>query len=168
MNFEEAIENKDIILIMHKSGSIYSNILPYDTLCSCKMVGVWKACSTFKPEKGLKFTGYVYCNVRWECLKAISQESKQLRNIAFTQNIEHYNVEYYDDNTLIDLKDSVSESDYELLKMKIYDRLTLKEIGKIKKYSHEQARKKINKALKNVENTYDKRVNNKRQSDNER
>jgi len=79
MIFEEAIKDQDVINVMHKSGNKYRHMLSNELLYSCKMIGVWKACEKWNPDKDLKFTGWIYNCVRFECLHTIEREKPKIK-----------------------------------------------------------------------------------------
>ena len=154
MIFEEAIEDQDVINMMHKSGNAFISSISKDLLENCKMIGVWNACRKYTEDKNTKFLSWVYSCVKFECLHCLQREKPKLK----TQQIPKYwDGIYHDDRFLIEFKDNLTEEEYDLVKLRAVDKLTLKEIGNMNNYSYEQARRKIDKVFGKIKNTYDQR-----------
>ncbi len=77
---EEMLSNKDITNIMHKASYSFSSQLDEDIIYSCKLKALWKSILNFKPKFKTKFTTYLYCGVKYECLKELKNHQKHTKN----------------------------------------------------------------------------------------
>jgi hypothetical protein len=145
-NIENALNDKNIVKIMHKASKRFTNQLDKDTIYTCHLNALWKSFLHFKPEKNVKFTTYLYNGVFIECLKEIKfmNKSKQCNQKLHT-NLSDNKDPYF----LIDLFDEVSGVEKELLLDK-FSNMTIEEIAKKYHSNRETTRKKLKSILSKI------------------
>jgi RNA polymerase sigma factor (sigma-70 family) len=148
---ENALQNKDIINIMHKASKRFINQLDKDTIYTCQINALWKAFVNFKPEKNTKFTTYLFNGVFIECLKEIKFKNKYSKNTSkLHDNITKNNEGYL----LIDILDELSsEEDKQLLLDKISN-MTIQEMADKRNISRETVRKRLKKLVQNFQDKF--------------
>ena len=146
---EEALRNKDIVKIMNKSAHRFSNQIDRDEIYSCQLKALWKAMINFKPEKGIKFTTYLYNGVFIECLKEVEFHDKHKR---FTKSMLHTNVETKSDWTteMVDIFDELQNDEERELIMDKYSNMSIKEIATKHNINRETVRKKIKNIMARI------------------
>lgn len=136
---ENALNDKNIVKIMHKASKRFTNQLDKDAIYTCHLNALWKSFLHFKPEKNVKFTTYLYNGVFIECLKEVKFLNKnKLCKQKLHNNISNNKDPYF----LIDLFDEVSGTDKELL-MDKFSNMTIEEIAKKYHSNRETTRKKL-------------------------
>lgn len=148
---ENALQNKDIVNIMHKASKRFTNQLDKDTIYTCQINALWKAFLNFKPEKNTKFTTYLFNGVFIECLKEIKFRNKYSKNTKkLHDNIVKNNERYL----LIDILDELSsEEDKQLLLDKISN-MTIQEMADKRNISRETVRKRLKKLVQNFQDKF--------------
>jgi RNA polymerase sigma factor (sigma-70 family) len=148
---ENALQNKDIVNIMHKASKRFTNQLDKDTIYTCQINALWKAFVNFKPEKNTKFTTYLFSGVFIECLKEIKFKNKYSKNTSkLHDNIAKNNEGYL----LIDILDELSsEEDKQLLLDKISN-MTIQEMADKRNISRETVRKRLKKLVQNFQDKF--------------
>lgn len=146
-----ALQNKDIVNIMHKASKRFTNQLDKDTIYTCQINALWKAFLNFKPEKNTKFTTYLFNGVFIECLKEIKFKNKYSKNTKkLHDNIVKNNERYL----LIDILDELSnEEDKQLLLDKISN-MTIQEMADKRNISRETVRKRLKKLVQNFQDKF--------------
>lgn len=149
--FEKAIGNIDNSKIMSNviSKNGFSNLMSQEEVESCKMIALWKALQHWRPELGKKFTSYLYQKVYWECRKYIAKQKAKKIPIAI---IDHFPKFIAEDKSL-EMEEIIDILPGDLpvvIRQRVFDKMTLKEIGNSNGYSHETARRKINRAIKEI------------------
>lgn len=143
--YEEAQENINYKKIMHAASGRFKKIIPPNELKRCKLMGLWEALRRFDPSYNRKFTSYLYDQVKYQCLKYISMNSRWTAECISNQ----YDFEAPSENK--DLKmvlTMLTPEEQELINQRFIMRMTLKEIGEANGYSHEIARRRINDIIK--------------------
>ena len=74
--FDEASKDRNNINILNKACSRYVKSIPADELERCKLIALWEALKAFDPEKGGKFTSFLYKRADWECKKQLYSINK--------------------------------------------------------------------------------------------
>jgi DNA-directed RNA polymerase specialized sigma subunit len=150
---EEALNNKDIMNIMHKAAKRFTNQLDQDTIYTCKINALWKAFLNFKPDKNTKFTTYLYQGVFIECLKEIKFQNKSKR---CNQKL-HDNIAYNSNEILtIDILDEINNEEDKSLLIDKMNNLTIQEMADKRAYSRETVRKKLKKIIHKIQLKYTK------------
>lgn len=143
---KDALNDKNIIKIMHKASKRFSNQLDKDAIYTCHLNALWKSFLHFKPEKNVKFTTYLYNGVFIECLKEIKFMNKHKQ---FKQRLHNNLSDNKDPYFMIDLLDEVSGNDRELL-MDKFSNMTIEEMAKKYDSNRETTRKKLKSVLSKI------------------
>jgi len=145
-NIENALNDKNIVKIMHKASKRFANQLDKDTIYTCHLNALWKSFLHFNPEKNVKFTTYLYNGVFIECLKEVKFINKSKKcNQKLHSNLSDNKDPYL----LIDLFDEVSGVEQELLLDK-FSNMTIEEIAKKYNSNRETTRKKLKNILSKI------------------
>ena len=59
-NIENYLKNPDVVNIMNAVSNKYSKSIDLDEIDSIKMLTLWKCVKKFDPDRGAKFTSYLY------------------------------------------------------------------------------------------------------------
>ena len=146
--FDLAWNDINNVKILNKVCSKYSRIIPKDELDRCKLIALWEALKAYDPEKGQKFTSFLYKRADWECKKQLYAINKHSKSVEYQ--------EYYglcNDVELAEIKDLLQKLHPRLrtvIKQRFFDNLTMEEIGKKNNYSRETARRYIISALEKL------------------
>ncbi len=142
VQMEEALNDKDICNIMHKACDKFVNQLDPEELHTCKINALWKSFVNFNPDKGCKFTTYLYKGVFIECLKAVKFINKSRNFRPINDSIPASDSS---DVTKMELLDeAMNESEKSLLIDKA-SRMTNKELSEKYGIGKETMRKKMKK-----------------------
>jgi DNA-directed RNA polymerase specialized sigma24 family protein len=145
---ELALQNKDIVNIMHKACKRFTNQLDADTLYTCKINALWKCFLHFNPNKNTKFTTYLYNGVFIECLKEIKFQTKYSK---FNKKIHENIIKKHDPYFMTDMLDELkTEEEKELFLDKISN-MTIQEMADKRNSNRETTRKKIKKMIGNLQ-----------------
>tara|TARA_Y100000385_G_scaffold195050_1_gene201912 strand:+ start:12071 stop:12559 length:489 start_codon:yes stop_codon:yes gene_type:complete len=146
---ENALKDKNIVNIMNKASGRFSRQIDQDEIYSCQLKALWRALVNFKPEKGIKFTTYLYNGVFIECLKEVQFHEKHRR---FTSNILHENVCTKRDlsQEMIDVMDELRNDQEVELIMDKYSNMSIKEIASKHNINRETVRKKIKNIMARI------------------
>jgi len=140
--YEEALSDKNNTMIMNCVCYKFVKSLNKDELYQCKLMALWKALKSWQPEKGRKFTTFLYQKLYWECIKEVNAK----------YNNKYVNVNYcekktYDELPMFEMLDGLNEDIKDIVQKKYIDMMTLQEIGNEYGCSYETIRKKIKKAI---------------------
>jgi RNA polymerase sigma factor (sigma-70 family) len=142
--YEDALNNNNNRAIIEHACKTFIGIIPDDELQHCKLIALWESLQRYRPEKGKKFTSFLYQKVRWECYKALKQINKEKRYVSIIEDVVGKDSDENFDEWLELLPDKESKK---LIEQRFLQKMTLKEIGKYHGYSYETARKRINKII---------------------
>jgi len=149
-NIENYLKNPDIVNIMNAVSNKYSKSIDLDEIESIKMLTLWKCVKKYDPDRGAKFTSYLY----------------QQLSFAFKNELKKKKQMWYRDNNQIDMSNinGVSKSDLSIefsdtisglpddvsmiLKQRFLGNMTMVEIAKANGYSRETARRRLKRAIK--------------------
>ena len=143
---QDALNDKNIVKIMHKASKRFSNQLDKDAIYTCHLNALWKSFLHFKPEKNVKFTTYLYNGVFIECLKEVKFMNKHKQ---FKQKLHNNISDHKDPYFMIDLFDEVSGNDKELL-MDKFSNMTIEEMARKYDSNRETTRKKLKSVLAKI------------------
>ena len=146
--FDEASKDRNNINILNKACSRYIKSIPADELARCKLIALWEALKAFDPEKGGKFTSFLYKRADWECKKQLYAINKHSKSIEYQECYGFCN-----DVDVAEIKDLLQKLHPRLrtvIKQRFFDNLTMEEIGKKNNYSRETARRYIISALEKL------------------
>lgn len=136
----QLLSDPNIVGIMNAVGSRYRSIDP-DQLESIKLNTLWECAKKYNPDRGTKFTSYLYQNLVY----AFKNELKR--------NIREFPTESIELNTpakasnYTDIFDGLPSEYATLLEQKYVYNMTMNEIGNKNGYSRETARRKVAKAV---------------------
>ena len=147
--YEDALKNRDNIMIMHSAGSNFSHTLDEDEIHRCKLIALWEALQAWKPDRGSKFTVFLYQRVQWECLKSINYNNKH-RDVQ----LDGIDQEILPDTSLDEFLEILPNELRDVIEKRYVYNMTLREIGEEYGYSYENARKKLKKAFKHIKMVY--------------
>jgi hypothetical protein len=147
---ENALKDTNILKIMNRASKRFKNQLNKDIIYSCQLNALWKACANHDPEKGAKFTTYLYHGVFIECMKEIKFVQKSNRAKAkLHDNIPDNHNQYL----AIDILDELKGEDKELFLDRMSN-MTIAEISNKHKINRETARRRVNKIIQNLNNKF--------------
>jgi DNA-directed RNA polymerase specialized sigma subunit len=150
MKIQKAMNDTDIVSIMHKASAKFERNLDEDEIYTCHLNALWKCFLTFDKNKNTKFTTYLYRGVFMECVKQLKFKNKSKLCVTL-----HDNISGKDYSTI--MCDIFDELENEEEKTVLRDRMancTLNEIAKKQQYSRETARKRLKKIYKNLKNKF--------------
>lgn len=147
--FNTAWENVDYQKVMNHAVRPYSKQIPYEDLNQCKCIALWECIRHFKPNKGSKFTSFLHEKTRWQCLKFF--ESHKIKHRTHKLDDYPYQSKELAEVDFNDLLDQLPEHDGVVLRQKYVEGKTLHEIGAANGYCYETARKKLIKAVEDLE-----------------
>ena len=143
LEYEKALENEDYAKILNSVCKKYRFRMDKEDLHRCKLIALWDAIKKFNPDKGVKFTSFLYNCITWECRRQVTQNNKRktvpLINEKQQQISSHYE--------LTDLINSLPKEYSKVLIQKFFHGYTITEIAKQNNYSRETARIRVNNAI---------------------
>ena len=147
--YEKALNNRDNVLIMHAASSRFNQQLTPDEIHSCELMALWHALRLWRPDKGKKFTSFLYNKVFYECLRTVVVNRKN-----YMIQSEFVDKAVSPQPTLYEILDGVPDDISELLEKRYIYGMTLREIGEEYGYCYETIRKRLKKAQKYVKMVY--------------
>jgi DNA-directed RNA polymerase specialized sigma24 family protein len=141
-NFEDLLKSTDILKIMVSVGSRYAKNIDPDQLESIKMGVLWDCQKKYDPNRGAKFTSFLYQQLNF----AFKNELKKKRKEFSTENMDN-NTPDYDRGQELEILDGIPSHMAILLRQRYVYNMTMVEIGKENGYSRETARRKLASAL---------------------
>lgn len=139
--FIKAWENKDNKKIINSAMRRYYRYMSPDDIESCKMIGLWECMKSYNGDLG-KFKTYLYRGIQIQCIKSLKNMNKNNHTSLADVVDQSFDVSQ--------VRDSINQLDEEyqnLIFSRFFEMKTLKEIANENNYSHETARRRINKAL---------------------
>ena len=126
----------------------YRKAIPDLELSSCINDGIMLANANYNKDKsnGKTFEQYVYERINWQCLRWLKKERKA-KFIPAKSESRHDSQILVISDSFNEMIEGLTDEDKEILRLRFVEQLNLTEIGNIYGFSHETARKKINKAL---------------------
>jgi len=141
---EDALNNEDIQNIMNKAAGSFRSQLSEDEINTCKLNALWKSFVNYAPEKGAKFTTYLYSGVRIECIREVKFNKRQHQPL-------HSNLADSTDHFFsVDLMDEIDRCPDKELLMDRMNNLTIKEIAEKRQCNRETIRRKIKKSAQQL------------------
>ena len=157
---ENFLKNPDVVNIMNCVSNKYCKSIDVDEIESIKMLTLWKCIEKYDPDRGAKFTSYLYQQLSF----AFKNELKKKKPILFRDNNqidtihgakgvnEKHNISTEFNDTISGLPDDVSE----ILQQRFLGNMTMVEIAKANGYSRETARRRLKTAIKICKKSNDK------------
>lgn len=143
---ENALKDINIVKIMNKASKRFKNQLDKDTIKTCQLNALWKTFVNHDPNKGAKFTTYLYSGVFIECMKEIKFHQKSARNTGKL----HQNIEEKKNNYLMtDIMDELDGDEKEIF-MDRLSNMTISEMASKYGKNRESTRRKMHKVFKKI------------------
>ena len=146
--------NIEIIKLSNKASKSFRryNYLTDEEIHTCVLHAIWKAIKNYEPDKGAKFTSYLYSGIVIECIEQLKFNNIQ-KNCKQIDTDQYF--EYNTDIPKIDAIDAINYlieegEDKELLIDKFCNNLTLRELSKKNNITGEGVRFKIQKSMKKI------------------
>jgi RNA polymerase sigma factor (sigma-70 family) len=143
-NFEEYWKSIDIQNIMNKVASRYKNAIDFDDIESIKMQTLWKCIDKYDPNRGTKFTSYLYQQITF----AFKNKLKKKRVEFNSNSLEKVDIKNKGRMEVLDILTGLDPEMRDILNKKFYYNMTMVEIGQSNGYSRETARRRLEKAIK--------------------
>lgn len=149
------INNKKII---NKVAQKYKKYIPRDEIKTCGMMALWKSLEKFNPERGRKFTSFLYNMMNFECMAWLNKDSKYKQKInKYLQSPFNFISDSINCNSYNEFNDLISilpKNLATIVELRIIYNMSFEEIGVINKFSHETARRKLKEAYDKLKNEY--------------
>ena len=142
--FEEHWTSSDIQNIMNKVSNRYRNAIDFDDLESIKMQTLWKCMDKYEPDRGTKFTSYVYQQLSFAYKNKIKKKRREF-NVDIVDGADRKQQERMEVHEILL---GLAPEDRDILNKRYYHNMTMLEIGRSNGYSRETARRRLKKALK--------------------
>lgn len=148
---ENALKDINIVKIMNKASKRFKNQLDKDIIKTCQLNALWKTFVNHDPNKGAKFTTYLYSGVFIECMKEIKFQQKSARNTGkLHENIE----EKTNSHIMIDILDELDCDEKEIF-MDRLSNMTIAEMASKYGKNRESTRRKMHKIFKKIATKFD-------------
>lgn len=145
-SLETLMVDENIVKIAKSASSRFSSTLSKDEIYTCVLNAIWKASERHDPERGTKFTTYLYNGIIMECLT--QQKFNKNKSVAKL----HDNIpEYINRAEIIDLMDEIQNCDNPSIIIDYYfNNKSIKEIAQEQGVSGETIRLKLKKNLEKL------------------
>ena len=147
-NIENYLKNPDVVNIMNAVSNKYSKSIDLDEIDSIKMLTLWKCIKKFDPDRGAKFTSYLYQQLSF----AFKNELKKKKQMWYRDNAQIDSANSNDSyDSYIEFRDTISglpEDVSTILQQRFLGNMTMVEIAKANGYSRETARRRLQTAIK--------------------
>ena len=145
---ENYLKNPDVVNIMNAVSNKYSKSIDLDEIDSIKMLTLWKCIEKYDPDRGAKFTSYLYQQLSF----AFKNELKKKKQMWYRDNAQIDIISNNDDHdSHIEFRDTISglpEDVSTILRQRFLGNMTMVEIAKANGYSRETARRRLKTAIK--------------------
>jgi RNA polymerase sigma factor (sigma-70 family) len=141
--FEDKWNDNNVRNIMNKVSNRYKQNIDFDDIESIQMQTLWKCIEKYDPERGTKFTSYVYQQLSY----ALKNKVKKKRNEFNVEEFDKADFNYANKLEVMDIVGDLEEDDKQVIEQRFYHNMTMKEIGRANGYSRETARRRLKKAL---------------------
>jgi len=148
---DKAMNDADIVSIMHKASNRFNNYLDEDVIHTCHLNALWKCFLNFDPNRNTKFTTYLYKGVFIECVKELKFHSKMQHHQPLHANM----IQGSKPSIMLDIMDELTSEEEKSLLADKYANLTIEEIANKRSYSRETARKRLKKIYEKVKNNFE-------------
>lgn len=143
-NFEDYWKSSDIQNIMNKVANRYRKAIDFDDLESIKMQTLWKCMDKYDPNKGTKFTSYLYSQITF----AFKNKLKK-KHIEFNSDrLEKVDIRTKSRMEVLDILTGLDPELKDVINKRFWHNMTMVEIGRSNGYSRETARRRLKKAIK--------------------
>ena len=146
---ENYLKNPDVVNIMNAVSNKYSKSIDLDEIDSIKMLTLWKCIEKYDPDRGAKFTSYLYQQLSF----AFKNELKKKKQMWYRDNAQIDTIISNNDDhdSHIEFRDTISglpEDVSTILRQRFLGNMTMVEIAKANGYSRETARRRLKTAIK--------------------
>ena len=150
-SIEDLLKDSNVVNIMNAVANRYIKSIDPDEIESIKMITLWKCRDKYDPNRGAKFTSYLYQQLSF----AFKNELKKKKQMWYRDNVQldllnsksswrgEYSAREFADN-LSGLPEDVEQ----ILKQRFISNMTMVEIAKVNGYSRETARRRLKRAIK--------------------
>lgn len=149
-DLEAARQNPDNKHLMQSVCACYANILPPDTLTSCKDIALWRCLQSHKSNMGQVFTSSLFRFVHWECLREIGY----LKGKVKTQSIQEED-SYEDDSSkkiiIEEYLNGLPPLEKKVVVMRYIEDRTLSDIGQQIGYSKQGVQNILTRAISSMQ-----------------
>lgn len=147
-NIENYLKNPDVVNIMNAVSNKYSKSIDLDEIDSIKMLTLWKCIKKFDPDRGAKFTSYLYQQLSF----AFKNELKKKKQMWYRDNVQIDGTTSSDSyDSFVEFRDTIfglPEEVSTILQQRFLGNMTMVEIARANGYSRETARRRLKTAIK--------------------
>lgn len=143
---QDDIENENYIKISQAAVKKFRKHLTKEELDSCYLFGLWKSLEKFDSSKNVKFTSFLYLNIRIECYHIMYQKFSWFKRHSSlnTSTLVAKSI----DTTMFELADKEND----LLKSRFIDKKSMQEIADDYKVSVKTIRKRLKEIINYLKN----------------
>ena len=142
--FEEHWKSSDIQNIMNKVANRYRKAIDTDDIESIKMQTLWRCMDKYDPDRGTKFTSYLYQQLSFAYKNKIKKKRMEY-NVDIVEDVDRKLQQRMEVGDIL----MGLEPEYrDVINKRYYYNMTMTEIGNSNGYSRETARRRLKKALK--------------------
>ena len=164
-SIENLLKDSNIVNIMNAIANRYIKSIDPDEIESIKMITLWKCRDKYDPDRGAKFTSYLYQQLSF----AFRNELKKKRRMLYLDNLtldifgsvgirqaprsasrraDHSRSFKNHDTEFGDLIAGLPEDVSNILQQRFIGNMTMVEIANANGYSRETARRRLKRAIK--------------------
>tara|TARA_R110002167_G_scaffold221615_1_gene426528 strand:- start:2044 stop:2517 length:474 start_codon:yes stop_codon:yes gene_type:complete len=144
LEYEEALKNEDNIKIINSVCRKYLKRIDTEDLHRCKLMALWDAIKKYNPDRGVKFTSFLYSCVTWECKRQVHHNMKTKPGQMCAEKEDRPQK----GSEVKDLINSLPNKFSKVVSQRFMYGYTIKEIARENNYSRETARQNVKKAVK--------------------
>ena len=140
--FDSYLKDPDVNGVIYKVFSKYRGSIDVDELDSIKMLPLWNCIGKYDPDKGVKFTTFLYSYLTFACKNELKKKKREF-------GCEQIEALDYRSNSreLRDIVDGLPPDVAKVLKQRFIYSMTMNEIGYANGYSRETARRRLIHAI---------------------
>lgn len=148
---ELALKDDNILKIMNKASKRFRNQLDNDAIHTCQINALWKTFLHYDPNKGAKFTTYLYNGVFIECMKEIKFNQKSNKFGGKLHDNISSNKDYF---LLIDILDELKDDTEKSMFIDRLSNMTIAEMSQKYNTNRESTRRKMHKITKSIQKKF--------------
>ncbi len=145
LKFEDKWNDPSVQSIMAKVSGRYRKNIDVDDIDSIKMDTLWSCVERFDPNRGAKFTSYLYQQLSYAFKNKVKKKKFQFSNVA---DLEKVDIDFENYMNVKEFLVGLDEELIEVIEQRFYKNMTMIEIGQVNGYSRETARRRVQKAVK--------------------
>ena len=150
-SIENLLKDSNIVNIMNAIANRYIKSIDPDEIESIKMITLWKCRDKYDPNRGAKFTSYLYQQLSF----AFKNELKKKKPMWYRDNLQldllNSPANWRGEHSARGFADNLSglpEDVEQILKQRFISNMTMVEIAIANGYSRETARRRLKRAIK--------------------